>query len=203
MGKKIFLTLNISIFIEMDVFFMSKLSVGDHFPDFSVITSHAVNTCISSLADGQPVMILFLRYIGCTVCRMDVHDFIHAYAKFQEKGVGLLLVMQSKPEIVQRDLANEDLPFPIICDVSQDIYKELDVVPAKSMAELVGDGREAMMNKLSAAKEAGFDHGDYEGNEQQLPAFFYLDKDLTVLDLHYAKNISDIPSPDELLEKIK
>lgn len=45
-------------------------------------------------------------------------------------------------------------------------------------------------------------HGVYEGNEQQLPAFFYVDGNGKVLVSHYAKTIVDMPSIDEMLAMI-
>ena len=46
----------------------------------------------------------------------------------------------------------------------------------------------------------GITHGLYEGCEQQLPAFFVLDKNNKALFVHYAEDIVDFPSIDELLE---
>ena len=61
--------------------------------------------------------------------------------------------------------------------------------------------------KVLAAKRAGvqkegFVHGDYEGNEMQLPAFFHVQPDLTVVEAHYGQHIADIPTIDEMLAKI-
>ena len=44
-----------------------------------------------------------------------------------------------------------------------------------------------------------FSHGDYEGDEQQLPAMFILDENGVATYVHYAANIMDMPTVDEVL----
>ena len=80
-----------------------------------------------------------------------------------------------------------------------EIYQALDIQPAESMEALVGDGLKKLQTKGAAAAEAGFSHGKYEGNEQQLPALFIVDAQSQVLTAHYAKNIMDMPTIDDLL----
>lgn len=53
--------------------------------------------------------------------------------------------------------------------------------------------------KKQKIKEAGFVHGKYEGNEQQLPAMFVVDPDGSVVYAHYAKNSIDMPTVEEML----
>ena len=67
---------------------------------------------------------------------------------------------------------------------------------AKLLAIFRNSGVSAKGEKAAAC---GFSHGDYEGNEQQLPAMFIVDEDGTVLYAHYARSIMDMPSVDEVL----
>ena len=181
---------------------MARLVAGEKFPNFTVNTAFENGLTIEKIADGKPTMFCVLRYIGCTVCRYDVHVLTQRYNEFVEKGVNVVVVMQSKPEIVQRDLAGGTLPFHLICDEAQEIYKTLEINPAADMPSLLGDGLEKLQAKRAKVVEAGFVHGDYEGVEEQLPAFFYVDADLTVKEAHYAKNLMDMPTVDEMLAKI-
>ena len=57
--------------------------------------------------------------------------------------------------------------------------------------------------KISDASKLGFKHGEFEGDELQLPAVFVTDKSGKVLFAHYGKTISDTPSPAELLAIMK
>ena len=145
---------------------MARLVVGDKFPNFTVNTAFENGLTIEKIADGKPTMFWVLRYIGCTVCRYDVHVLTQRYNEFVEKGVNVVVVMQSKPEIVQRDLAGGTLPFHLICDEAQEIYKTLEINPAADMPSLLGDGLEKLQAKRAKVVEAGFVHGDYEGIEE-------------------------------------
>ena len=181
---------------------MARLVVGDKFPNFTVNTAFESGLTIEQVIDNKPTMFMVLRYIGCTVCRYDVHVLTERYQEFVDRGVNVAVVMQSKPEIVQIDLAGATLPFHLICDEAHEIYKTLEILPAASMQELLGDGLEKLKAKGAKAAEVGFAHGDYEGIEEQLPAFFYVDGDGIVKEAHYAKGIMDMPTVDEMLAKI-
>ena len=107
--------------------------------------------------------------------------------------------MQSDPAIVRKELDEQPLPFSIICDTGMEIYKTLEINPADSMEALLGDGMDKLQAKGAAAAEEGFSHGQYEGDEQQLPALFIVDGNLKTTHVHYAKDIMDMPTIDELL----
>ena len=179
---------------------MAKISVGEKFPSFNFNTQNrnAVNSleCLK----GKTVFWV-LRYIGCTVCRYDVHLIAQRYEEFVNKGAQVFVVMQSDVPHVQNDLANtnESIPFEIICDPTEFIYKLLSIEPAESM-EILGGGRfDELKEKGAKARECGFVHGDYEGNEQQLPAMFIVEEDGTVSYAHYAESIMDMPKIDDVL----
>lgn len=104
---------------------MARLVKGDVFPNFIVDTVYIEEMSIRDIVNNQPTMFIVLRYIGCTVCRYDIHLLEMRYQEFLNKGINVVVVMQSTQEIVQHDLAGRVLPFHIICDVNQKIYKEL------------------------------------------------------------------------------
>lgn len=180
-----------------------RLTCGDLFPDLSVKTQYEDETSIRKIMDGQPLMLVVLRYIGCTSCRYDVHLMQKNYERFVEKGVKVAVVMQSPVETIRRDLKDEPLSFPIISDPEYTIYKTLEIQPAKDMAELIGpeEDKAKFMAKREGIAASGFTHGDYEGIEEQLPAFFYIDQDMTVKEAHYARSIGDMPTVEEMLNK--
>ena len=51
-------------------------------------------------------------------------------------------------------------------------------------------------------EQLGLEHGAYEGEEMQLPGYFVLDKDLNILQDHRATTILDMPSVEEMIEKL-
>ncbi len=179
---------------------MAKLHVGEKMPDFTFHTGFEEGKTVYGSLKGKTVFWV-LRYIGCPVCRYDVHMIAQRYDEFLAKGAQVFVVMQSDPEHVRNDLKATDatLPFDIICDEKLEIYNALSIEPAESMEALGGCVMDRLMVKGGKARELGFEHGDYEGNEQQLPAMFIVAEDGTVLYAHYAENIMDMPTVDEVL----
>ncbi len=180
---------------------MSKLNKGDTFPNYDVVEAFKGKTTIADIMNHTPTMFVVLRYIGCTVCRYDVHLLIQRINEFKEKGVNVCVVMQSSSENVKKDIHDQPLPFSLICDTDMHIYNSLDIIPASSMEDLVGD-MSILEEKAAKAKACGFEHGLYEGNEQQLPAFFYVDGNGKVIVAHYGTTITDMPTIDEMLEMV-
>ena len=182
---------------------MAKINAGERLPSFKFNTHLRDDLESLSVLKGKTVFWV-LRYIGCTVCRYDVHLIAKRYDEFKAKGAQVFVVMQSDRDHVVNDLKATDtvLPFEIICDPDQKIYELLSIEPARSMEELAGGNMDELRAKGAAAKEAGFVHGDYEGNEQQLPAMFIVAEDGTVEYAHYATNIVDMPKIDEVLEML-
>ncbi len=180
---------------------MAKLSAGDRFPEFPFSTHLRDDLSSHSVLSGKTVFWV-LRYIGCTVCRYDVHLIAQRYDEFREKGAQVFVVMQSDRAHVLNGLSSTGtvLPFEIICDPEMEIYSLLSIEPAADMQALLGDGMDALKEKGQKAAECGFSHGDYEGNEQQLPAMFIVSEEGNVEYAHYASAIMDMPSVDEVLD---
>lgn len=178
---------------------MTRLQKGSIMPNFTFHTAYEDHLQIYDVLKGKTVFWV-LRYIGCTVCRFDVHLISERYKKFKEKGAQVFVVMQSDQKHVQEDLKDVKLPFDIICDENMEIYQALDILPAHSKKELIGDKRSELLEKDAKASTLGFSHGDYEGNEMQLPAMFIVNKDGIVEYAHYAKTIMDMPTIDEVLK---
>ncbi len=185
---------------------MAKLVKGDKFPDFKFKIHTGADSSISEIVDGKRTQILVVRYIGCPPCVYDAYCIQQRLDEFKAKGVNVAVMMQSTPENASEYLEkhNLKLDFPIICNPDQSIYKALDIFPAESMRALMGGDEFAARAQLKFAGMAGlgFEHGLYEGDEQQLPAFFDLDGDMTVIEAHYARGLVDIPNVDEMLAKI-
>ncbi len=182
---------------------MTRLNKGDTFPNYEVVETFQGNTTISNIMNHTPTMFVVLRYIGCTVCRYDVHLLTQRINEFKEKGVNVCVIMQSSQENVKKDLQDQPLPFALICDTDMHIYHDLEILPANSMEALVGDSLSLLKEKGAKANACGFEHGTYEGNEQQLPAFFYVDENGTVIVSHYGTTIMDMPTIDEMLEMVR
>ena len=180
-----------------------KLVKGTKMPDFTYLSPYAEGEKnFAEFAQGKKTYVVFLRYYGCTVCRLDLHIYAQRMAEFAAKDCNLMVVLQSDPNLVKEEAPLGTFPFEVACDPSQAVYKKFDIEPAKSMLALIGGGLFKALKKMKSAKAFGFEHGEYEGNEQQLPAMVLVDENGVVTFSHYAKNLVDMPGIDEMLAKL-
>lgn len=149
---------------------------------------------------GSKIGILaFLRYYGCTICQLDIMEFNKLYEKFEEAGVDIKIVLQSTQEIIKEADKEIRLKFEIICDPQQELYKKFEIGAATSLEALKAGN---IAEKVAEAKSMGLSHGEYEGNELQLPAMFIIDGNNKVIYSHYAEDGADIPRAKEVLNMV-
>ncbi len=176
---------------------LNKLRKGDNVRNFKYDTAIKSNVDFKESMDGKTVL-AFLRYAGCTICRYDIEEFKKEYYKLKEKGVELKVVLQSKKEIV-KEIFKDDLPFEIICDPEQKLYKLYNLNSAHSKRGLI---QGSDIDKATKAAQIGLIHGEYEGNEMQLPAVLIFDEDGKVIHTHYGLSVGDTLTVDEIIEKL-
>lgn len=171
---------------------MAKLEIGQIMPDFDYVTPFTTGHTLAETAARAPkTALVFLRYWGCPLCQYDIHLLAQAHAEIVANGGQLFVVLQSDPAGLAQQLGTADkLPFQIICDPEQKLYREFCIEPAASMAKMADL---KMVGRIIKATKLGFKHGAYEGDEQQLPAAFVVDGERKILYAHYAKSVSDMP----------
>lgn len=173
-----------------------KLSVGEVMPDFTYDSPFEKGLKLSeTVKKASKTAILFLRYYGCTLCQYEMHKLAIEYDKVIEAGGHVLVVLQSKPEGIAAQIKEDTFPFEIVCDPEMELYNDFSIDPAESMAKMADAGT---MVKIAKATAAGYKHGEYEGNELQLPASFIINPNLSITYAHYGKSAGDTPSASEL-----
>ncbi len=137
---------------------MTKLEIGQIMPDFEYVTPFSSGHTLEETAAKAPkTALVFLRYWGCPLCQYDIHLLAQAHAELTAKGGQLLIVLQSDPKGLAEKLERENaLPFPIICDPEQQLYKAFCIEPASSMAKMADL---KMVGRIIKATKLGFKHG--------------------------------------------
>ncbi|MFI3201261.1 MAG: PatB family C-S lyase [Eubacteriales bacterium] len=168
------------------------IEVGEILPDAMVDTNQAQATTFSEIAEGKKTVFLFLRYVGCTICRLDLYHLSKRYHEIEAIGGKVVVVLQSSLE----NIIAENLPFPTVSDPTGKLYEQYGVLPAASTMQILeGNGIEKAMESA----KLGMEHGEYEGNELQLPATIVVDEKMVVTYVHYGNGAGDIPSVEEML----
>jgi peroxiredoxin len=177
-----------------------KLEIGNKMPNLTVDTIFKRQIPLKELLGDKKTAVLFLRYAGCTLCRFDMLMIKEEYEPLTEAGDKVIVVLQSNADKLSKEIDKDFYPYDIICDPEESLYKQFEIKAANSQEEMIGPGT---MEKIKEVQASGLTHGDYEGNEMQLPAVFIVDKNLTVLYEHYAAHLTDMPNVHELKELFK
>ncbi|HJC48213.1 MAG TPA: redoxin domain-containing protein [Candidatus Lachnoclostridium pullistercoris] len=176
-----------------------KIQTGEKLDNFVFDTPFEPGLELKETAErvSGRTALLFLRYYGCTLCQLDIHRLAAGYDQIRDAGGQVLVVLQSRPQTIAGQLKPGDLPFDIICDPEGKLYKAYGIAPAESMEAMVDSHT---MEKIKEAQAEGYQHGEYEGNELQLPAAAVIEKDLTVVFVHYGTSAGDVPDVKELAD---
>lgn len=175
--------------------------------DFTFDTPFEKGLKLSDYVKKQKyTFVIFLRYFGCTSCQIDMIDLAAAYNDFKAKDAQVLVALQSRPDIAGAGSEKFDLPFDIICDPDAKIYKLYQVESAGSKEGLLNlelaDAAARFSAKVERRQALGLEHGEYEGDEYQLPGYFLMDSQMNLIAQHRAKSIGDMPLAEEYLELI-
>jgi peroxiredoxin len=72
-------------------------------------------------------VLVFLRYIGCPVCRLAMADIKRNISLIEKAGASLFVVLQSSSSNLSSVTKREDWPFTILSDPKGNIFKQCSV----------------------------------------------------------------------------
>lgn len=177
-----------------------KFETGKKLEPFICDTIEQSGISAEQLAGGRPTMFLFLRYYGCRICQLDLRDLDKNYEQIKQAGGQAVVILQSKREVLEKAAAEKPFPYTVICDPDQKLYKLFEILPAADREGLQGGNA---VSKVERAAKMGLVHGEYEGNELQLPAAVLVDGKMTVRYAHYGENAADTPEASEIADLIR
>ena len=171
-----------------------RLQIGDQAPDFEFQIPWSPGQSFYGATGKNPAVLVFLRYLGCPVCQMEMALLKREIALFTQKGAQVYVFLQSTPESVARSSNQEDWPFTIVCDPYGLIFQKYNVAPGGVLKYLHPAGAIAAIKSILK----GFRHGKFEGKETQLPAAFIVDAMKIVAFSYYGSHVGDVPAPETL-----
>lgn len=176
----------------------NRLTTGTTAPDFTFDTPWKQSLSFYDFLKDEKALLVFLRYMGCPLCRLKLSEMIQDWHEFEKADVHLFIVLQSLPEIIRESTEEKDMPMTLICDPEMKIFDLYKVYPGSLFRYLTLE----VIQKALRAKKQGFKHGKSEGKELQLPAVFLIGTDKKVQYAYYGKNIGDIPDNQTILNTI-
>lgn len=176
----------------------ARLRAGDEAPNFRFDSPWRASQDFFEVTRGHDAVLVFLRYHGCPVCRMEMAQLRRDAGLFTERRARLFVVLQSPIDTVRRLLRRDDWPFEIVCDPTGDVYRRYAVEAGGVMRYLHPAGLVATAKALCS----GASHGRFEGRETQLPAVFVIGPDRIVKYAHYGTHIGDVPAPSRIAAQL-
>ena len=67
----------------------AKLKLGDNAPDFQFDTPWEGEKSFVEAAGGKPAVLVFLRYLGCPICQLDMANLKREIDLIDQKGAML------------------------------------------------------------------------------------------------------------------
>lgn len=174
-----------------------KLEVGQKIEDFAFCTQNSCYDSFLGQLKEEKTVLLFLRYIGCTVCSLTILEIKDNYEKIKKNGVDVFVVLQSDPEVLKEEIKDFEIPFEIILDPKMELYQKFSLERVEDIKDGLGENT---MERIQKAKERGLEHGKYEGDENQLPASFVLDKEGIVKYARYGKHVTDTLMAEDMIK---
>ena len=147
-------------------------------------------------AVNKPTILLFHRYISCTLCDMTLKGIAAQYPALAAAGADIRVVMQSKPEKVAA--AGKGYPFEIICDPDRKLYDRFNIFTADSMFDMMGDDLQKVAPMLMGMLSGGNSEPP-EGAQDQLPVWIAIGADGVIRQVYRCADMFDAPDVQQLL----
>ena len=171
------------------------LRLNDQAPDFDAVLVGGESINLKAELEKGPICLIFLRYIGCPVCRQRLSEIEDELGQYQKQNLGLIVVLESPVDRVEDYYSKKGLNIRTLPDAGRKLYDLYDVSKG-GIASMLNPG---VLKSAAKATLQGHMHGALGGSEMQLPAAFIVGKDGKLAYVNYGKHGADTPSTDTLL----
>ena len=172
---------------------MGAPTVGADAPEFEAVDGRGEAVRLADLR-GRSVVLVFLRHLGCPICRMELAEWSARHGEIASRNAELLVFVDSPADRVAEFAAQA--PFRVIADPEHAIYARYGVERG-SLLQFAG----AAASSLKATLR-GHLHGRFEGDELRLPGDFVVAPDGKVRYAHVGRHIGDNTPVDALLREV-
>ena len=180
-----------------------KLSpaVGEDAPEAELVrASDCSTTMLSAFWKASPVLLVFMRHLGCSFCREQVGHLQQISAEIRQAGTHVVLISVNRPEETHRFCLSRNLGghFTCLSDPARESYMRYGLSRVSSPHLLTP-------HVLSRGIQAVL-HGHFttipKADPLQLPGIFLVNKSGVVKYAHRNRDASDNPSNREIMDAI-
>lgn len=172
-----------------------RIELGDLAPDVELANHLGEQVRLADLWSERPLLLVFLRHLGCPLCFDHVARIRQEYLRFQAKGIGIAAMTMGDASQALKFKESQRLPCDVLADPQLVAYKAYGLEKGGVM-RIAGPrmwwaGFKSVV-KFGAARPVG--------DIWQMPGAFLIDRGGKVLYAHRAAHSGDLESYDNLLE---
>ena len=183
------------------------LQVEDLAPDFELKDTSGKLVHLSDFWCNGPALILFWRHYGCS-CGVDRAKLLqNEYADYIKLGASVVVIGQGDPERSKDYSEKHDIPCPVLCDPTYQVYEAYDLLEGKP-SQIIYDAPDeylridyetgAQLQQSRQGTEAALVDSPW-----QLPGEFVVDQSGIIRLAHRYQHCEDWPNPSILIPAIK
>jgi len=179
---------------------MGSLEVGDRLPDVQLLDAEGSSIQLSSLVEGGPVVLVFLRYFGCTFCRAHVARVRDEREAFVEAGARVVLIGQGRPDQAAAFCRDRQLPFACTVDPDRRAFAAFGLGRARRR-DLVDPRVATRAVRLAADPQTR--QGAISGDPRQLGGTIVADRSGVIRFVHRNQTVWDDAPNDVVLSAVQ
>jgi peroxiredoxin len=152
-------------------------------------------------SSGRPVALFFLRYLGSSVCRLQMAAIQTALGRFEMAGVRVAAVTRSGLRIARDQVPRYHVLYPVCCDPEGAIFEQFNVGRDRGFVQTA----KSLINggAVTARRAFQMGHGVFEGSEDQRSAAFLIDAEGKICWAWYGQGVLDCPDIEAMLMQVE
>lgn len=179
---------------------MGTIEIGDRAPGVQLLDAEGSSVPLSSLLADGPVVLVFLRYFGCTFCRAHVARVRDEREAFVEAGARVVMIGQGRPEQAAAFCRDRQLPFTCTVDPDRRVYDAFGLGRAR-IKDLVDPRTATRGLRLAVDRETR--QGAISGDPRQLGGTVVVDRSGVVRFVHRNQTVWDDAPNDVVLAAVQ
>jgi len=165
-----------------------KLRILSSAPGISTTDVYGQSFSLSSLK-GSKVLLSFMRFAGCPVCNLRVHELLKQSEAFAKKNIKVVLVYESSRENMLAYLQEDKFPITFLTDPENTFYKAYGV--EKSWSKFLSSFFNGALAKVIKGQKLFVKKPSNDGSVNRMGADFLLDENGKISIAHYANFMGD------------
>ena len=165
-------------------------------PYFSITDVFGTSISLSQFK-GKKVYLVFMRFAGCPVCNLRVHNLLKQAATFKQKKIEVVLIYESSVENMLIYLNDETYPFTFVADPKNILYDAYGI--EKSFGKLLLSLFKGMLAKVKKGEKLFKKKPELDGKVTRMEAEFLIDKNGKLIIAYYASFLGDNVAIEKIL----